>query len=76
MKGVIKLSYLQHEIDKLIKRIEEVRRVKKVYCIWTFCKHNNGTDDDFRGVCQCTELEIDPETGQLKCLSFEYGKED
>ena len=78
MKGVIKLSYSQHEINKLIKLIKEVRRVKKIYCSWTFCMHNNATDDDVRGVCQCTEdviLEVYPETEQVKCLNFEYGKE-
>ena|GEM_PF-4333693 len=69
------MSYSQHEIDELIKLIKEGGRVKKIYCLWTFCKHNNATDDDVRGVCQSTELEIDPETGHLKCLSFEYGKE-
>ena len=52
--------------------------MKKIYCSWSFCKHNNATDDDdVRGVCQCIEdviLEVDPETDQLKCLNFEYGK--
>ena len=72
------MSYSQHEIDKLIKLIKGVRRVKKIYCTWAFCKHNNAADDDVRGVCQCTEdiiLEVDPETDQLKCLNFEYGEE-
>jgi len=53
--------------------------VKKIYCLWTFCKHNNATDDDVRGVCQCIKdviLEVDSETDQLKCLNFEYGKEE
>ena len=53
--------------------------MKKIYCSWTFCKHNKATDDDVRGVCQCIEdviLEVDPETDQLKCLNFEYGKGD
>jgi hypothetical protein len=71
------LSYSQHEIDKLIKLLKEGKRVKKIYCSWAFCKHNNATDDDVRGVCQCIEdviLEVDPETDQLKCLSFEYGR--
>ena len=49
--------------------------MEKIYCLWTFCKHNNATDDDVRGVCQCTELEVDPETDELKCLNFEYRKE-
>ena len=80
LEGVIKLSYSQHEIDLLIKKLKKkkgVRRVKKIYCSWTFCDHNNATDDDVRGVCQCIEdviLEVDPETDQLKCLSFEYRK--
>ena len=73
------MSYSQHEIDKLIKLLKEGKRVKMIYCSWTFCKHNNATDDDIRGVCQCIEdviLEVDPETDQLKCLNFEYGKEN
>ena len=71
------MSYSQHEIDKLIKLIKEGGRVEKIYCGWTFCKHNNATDDDVRGVCQCTEdviLEVYPETEQVKCLNFEYRK--
>jgi len=79
LKGVIKLPYSQHEIDKLIKFLKEAKRVKKIYCSWAFCKHNDAIDHNDRGVCQCTEdiiLEIDPETDQLKCLNFEYGEKD
>ena len=53
--------------------------MKKIYCSWAFCKHNDAIDHNDRGVCQCTEdiiLEVDPETDQLKCLNFEYGKEE
>ena len=75
------MSYSQHELDLLIKKLKkkkERKKVKMIFCEWTFCKYNNIKEGDKRGVCQCTEdiiLEIDPETDQLKCLNFEYGKE-
>ena len=68
------MSYSQYEIDKLIKLLKGGKRVKKIFCEWTWCMYNNATDDDVRGVCQCIEdviLEVDPETDQLKCLNFE-----
>lgn len=71
------MPYFQADVDKLIKLLKEGKRVKKIYCSWTFCKHNNATDD-VRGVCQCIEdviLEVDSETDQLKCLNFEYGED-
>ncbi len=73
------MPYFQADVDKLIKKIKGEEKVKMIFCEWTFCRHNNATDDDIRGLCQCMKdiiLEVDPETDQLKCLNFEYGEED
>ena len=53
--------------------------MKMIFCEWTWCMYNNATDDDVRGVCQCIEdviLEVDPDSDQLECLNFEYGKQE
>lgn len=73
------MPYFQADVDKLIKKIKGEEKVKMIFCEWTWCMYNDIKERDKRGVCQCIEdviLEVDPETDQLKCLNFEYGKED